>query len=338
MDAALPFVSVVIPCHNAAPFLAEAVESALAQQGVRVEVIVVDDASTDGSVEVARGFGDRIRRIELARNAGAGTARNTGAAVAAGDALLFLDADDVLAPGTLAALAGALRGTERAVAACSWARLRPKGAGWIETPADRPPPDTADPLGGWLRGAWVPTCALLWSRAAYEAAGGWDPSLHQNEDGDLALRAFARDVPLVLATGGRGLYRTHGAARLTVSTDVFSERRLRSQVRVMEKLSATLWMQGRMRAYAETIGLVYHQIAQTAFRAGFSEIGRDCQARGRALAGERTVGRTWAGRLLGRMLGMEGKERLVSVLSKIGIATPAQRTLARHRTLAGRAG
>lgn len=339
MDAAaLPLVSVVIPCHDAAPFLAQAVESALAQAGVPVEVVVVDDASGDGSVEIARGFGGRIRRIELARNGGACAARNAGAAVARGGALLFLDADDALAPGTLAALAGALAQREGAAAACPWVRLRQRGGRWVEAPADRPPPRPADPLRGWLEDAWVPPCALLWSRAAYETAGGWDPAVHQNQDGDLAMRAFARGVPLVLARGGCALYRAHGGARLSASTDVFSERRLRSQVRVMEKLSALLAEQGRLAAYAEPIGVIHHQIAQTAFRAGFGEIGRECLARGRALAGDRAVSRTRAGRVLARVLGMEGKERLVAVLARLGIATAAQRTLARHRALAGRAG
>ena len=335
--AALPLVSVVIPCHDAAPFLAQAVESALAQEGVRVEVIVVDDASTDGSVAVARGFGGRIRRVELARNGGACAARNAGAARARGGALLFLDADDALAPGTLAALAAALAGAGCAVAACPWVRLRERGGRWREAPADRPPPRPADPLGGWLEGAWVPPCALLWSRAAYETAGGWDPSIHQNQDGDLALRAFARGVSLVLARGGRALYRAHRGARLSVSTDVFSERRLRSQVRVMEKLSVLLSDQGRMAAYAEPIGMIHHQIAQAAFRAGFPALGRECLARGRALAGPRAVARTRTGRMLVRVLGMERKERLAAVLARLGIATAAQRTLARHRALAGRA-
>ena len=336
--AALPLVSVVIPCHDAAPFLAEAVESALGQAGVRVEVIVVDDASADGSVEVARGFGDRIRLVERTENGGGAAARNAGAALASGDALLFLDADDVLAPGTLAALAAALRERRGAAAACPWARLRERGGRWVREPVDHPPPDTADPLGGWLRGAWVPTCAVLWSRAAYAVAGGWDPSVRQNEDGDLALRAFARGVPLVAAEDGCGLYRDHGAARLTVSTDVFSARRLRSRMRVMEKLCVLLRAQGRMAAYAEPVGVVYLEIAQAAFRAGFAEEGRACLERGRALAGRRAVARTRAGRLLARVLGMEGKERLARALARVGIATAAQRTLARHRALAGRAG
>jgi hypothetical protein len=298
----------------------------------------VDDASADGSLQVARGFGGRIRLVQLARNGGPSAARLAGAARAAGDRLLFLDADDVLGPGTLAALAAALAGTDGAVAACPSARLRMRGTRWTEEPADRPPPRTADPLRGWLEGAWIPTCSLMWSRAAYEAAGGWDPDIHQNEDGDLALRAFARGVPLVVAPGGRGLYRAHGAARLSVSTDVFSERRLRSQVRVMEKLCAILADDGRMAAYAEPVGAIYHEIAQTAFRAGQPALGRTCLARGRALAGERAVSRTRTGRMLARVLGMEGKERLVRALARVGIATAAGRTLARHRALAGRGG
>jgi O-antigen biosynthesis protein len=337
-DAApLPTVSVVIPCHDAEPFLAAAVDSVLAQKGVGVEVIVVDDASSDGSVGVARAYGDRIRRIELPVNRGACAARNAGAAAACGDALMFLDADDVVTPGTLAALASALSRAPGAIAGCEFRRLRRGPDGWAEVPVGRPLlTEREDPLHAWLHGAWIATCSLLWSRAAWERSGGWDETLSQNEDGDIAMRALARGVPVVRADGGLGLYRDHGGDRLTVSSDIFSERRVRSQVTVMDNLRAELEASGRLDRYADAIGLAFHRIALTAFRAGFPEIGRACLAKGRALAGERAVSRTWIGRTLDRLVGIERKERIVAALARQGVATRAQRRMQRLRTLAGR--
>jgi O-antigen biosynthesis protein len=333
----LPTVSVVIPCHNAVAFLGVAIDSALAQDPPPLEVIVVDDASTDGSGDIARGYGGRVRVIAFDQNRGGGAARNAGAAAAAGDALMFLDADDEMAPGTLAALVAALAERPDGIAICPWNRLRLRDGRWTRVPPGRPFMRAgADPLREWLEGAWVPTCALLWSRAAFEVSGGWCEVLAQNEDGDVAMRAFVRGVGVAIAAGGEGLYRTHGSERLTVSTDVFSERRIASQRAVMDGLRVTLEAQGRLGAYAEPIGLAYHRIAVTAFRSGFPAIGRDCLAKGRQLAGERAVSRTRVGRLLGRVLGVERKERVAAALSRLGIATAPQRRLARLRALAGR--
>jgi glycosyltransferase involved in cell wall biosynthesis len=96
-----PLVSVVIPCFNAERFVGDAIKSALDQKYPRVEVVVVDDGSTDGTVDVLRSFGTHIRWI-TGPHRGAPTARNRAIAMAAGDVIQFLDADDVLDPNKLA--------------------------------------------------------------------------------------------------------------------------------------------------------------------------------------------------------------------------------------------
>jgi glycosyltransferase involved in cell wall biosynthesis len=90
----LPKVSAVIPTHNHARFLVEAVESVLRQTVPPSEVIVVDDGSTDSTLEVLRQYGGRIRVISQ-ENRGVAAARNVGASVASGEILAFLDADDL---------------------------------------------------------------------------------------------------------------------------------------------------------------------------------------------------------------------------------------------------
>lgn len=92
-----PVVSIIIPCYNARETIAEAIESALAQTWPRKEIIVIDDGSTDGSLEVIRSFGDRIR-WHTQPNAGGSAARNQGLALARGECIQFLDSDDLLLP------------------------------------------------------------------------------------------------------------------------------------------------------------------------------------------------------------------------------------------------
>ena len=97
---ARPLVSTVIPCHDGERYVAEAIQSALAQACAPHEILVVDDGSADRSVEVVRGFGDAVRSLSLPRS-GAARARNHGAALATGRYLAFLDADDLWTPDAL---------------------------------------------------------------------------------------------------------------------------------------------------------------------------------------------------------------------------------------------
>ena len=97
-------LSVVIPTWNRAGLVVEAVESALAQEGGELEVIVVDDGSTDGTSEVIeRKFGKSVKLLRMATRSGAGAARNEGVRQATGDLLSFLDSDDLWLPGKLKA-------------------------------------------------------------------------------------------------------------------------------------------------------------------------------------------------------------------------------------------
>lgn len=98
-----PDVSVIIAAYNAEDSIARAIRSALAQDGVTVEVIVADDCSTDHTAAVARTFvGDGVRLVRLPHNLGPGGARNAGLLAATGQWLAILDSDDVMRPDRLA--------------------------------------------------------------------------------------------------------------------------------------------------------------------------------------------------------------------------------------------
>ena len=91
-----PLVSVLIPCHNNEAFVGEAIESALGQTYPNIEVIVVDDGSTDKSLNVIKSYGDRIK-WKSGPNRGACAARNTSFFQSQGEFIQFLDADDLIA-------------------------------------------------------------------------------------------------------------------------------------------------------------------------------------------------------------------------------------------------
>ncbi len=103
-------VSVIMAAWNAEATLSRAIQSALAQSGVSVEVIVADDASTDGTAHIAAGFASQnVQLLTLGRNAGPAAARNAAMAVARGHWIAVLDADDAYLPGRLASLLTAAR-------------------------------------------------------------------------------------------------------------------------------------------------------------------------------------------------------------------------------------
>ena len=113
-------VSVIIPVRNGEAFVADAVESVLAQQDVPAELIVVDDGSTDSTPEVLARFGGRIT-LDSSEGRGVSAARNRGIALAQGELLVFLDADDLLPPHYLARFVEAAAAAPRTeVFHCGW--------------------------------------------------------------------------------------------------------------------------------------------------------------------------------------------------------------------------
>ena len=109
-EAAQPVVSVLIPCWNAAASIERALDSALGERGVPLECVVVDDGSTDGTLDLVRAVAARDPRVSvlaLATNQGVSNARNRGLEVVRGEWLTLLDADDRFLPGGLGTLAAA---------------------------------------------------------------------------------------------------------------------------------------------------------------------------------------------------------------------------------------
>lgn len=337
-------VSVVTPCHDAEAFIGQTIESVLAQSHPAVEHVIVDDASTDGSPGVIQRHADRhpdrIRVERLTASRGASHARNHGAALARGEFVMFLDADDLLAPDAIAALLAALRdrGQSDAIAHAPWRRLvRDRRGAWRDRPSGiqrpRSDPDTA--LREWLEGqAWVPPCAVLWPRPVFDRVGGWDEDLTIDDDGELMRRALSRGVPLSAAGGGGSLYRMHEPARVSLSQSAMTEEELRRTGKaVIDATAAELERQGRLAEFAPALGTAYQLLALTALQQGHPDLAEECQALGARLGGRADVSRTALGRALVRIVGLERKERLVQWLAGKGIASTGRRTAIRRREM-----
>lgn len=204
-----PAVSIVIPCYNKRPYVAAAIESALAQ-GDLAEVIVVDDGSTDGSAEVVAGYDARIR-WETGPNRGGSAARNRGLALAQGRFIQFLDADDILPAEKVALqLACLAAAPEDAMALGPWSFLHDDGR--VEAPDARSYwSDHADGLSMllemWTWGGFFPPHAWLVPRSLIDAVGPWDERLSSDDDGEFFGRLLTRAGPVRFVEEARVLYR-----------------------------------------------------------------------------------------------------------------------------------
>lgn len=183
-----PLVSIVIPCHNQGRYLGDAVESARRQRHGSVEVIVVDDGSSeDLQAFVSAGTVRWIRQ----QKRGVAAARNRGAAEARGDYLVFLDSDDRLLPSAVDHGLEALSRHPGAVLAVGRCRL----IGRRGEPRPMPPQPAipSDRYAGMLANnfIWMPA-QVLYPRATFSASGGFDPSVDACADYDLYLRVTYR--------------------------------------------------------------------------------------------------------------------------------------------------
>ena len=197
-----PVISVVMPCHNAERHIARSIASALAQSFKDIELIIVNDGSTDNSLSVMESIRDPRLRIISQPNQGVSAARNRGLEAARGAYIAFLDADDTWEPLCLERLYHAVASRPDAVLAyCGWQNVGLPGS--RGKPFIPPDYETANKIETLFAGCRWPIHAALTRRKAIEAAHGFNPSLRNAEDYALWLEvarsgAVVR-VPEVLA-------------------------------------------------------------------------------------------------------------------------------------------
>lgn len=178
----MALVSILIPCFNAERYVAAAIDSAFAQVHPEIEVIVVDDGSTDGSLSVIERYADRQRfRFETGPNRGGNAARNRLLQLAGGEYAQFLDADDVLHPAKVLACLAAMKPDIDMVFTDYVER-----SGSIERLVGLP--DPGDDLVAYFIRHNVQTSLPLHRVAALRTSGGFDESLRCCQEHELHLR------------------------------------------------------------------------------------------------------------------------------------------------------
>jgi glycosyltransferase involved in cell wall biosynthesis len=187
MSAPAPLVSAVIPTYNRRSTAGDAVRSALDQDYRPLEVVVVDDGSTDDTLAMLAEFGDRIRIIRHRVNRGASAARNTGIEAARGEYVAFLDSDDLWRPEKTSTQLAFMVARGLALS-CTGFRSAP-APGVAPVVKNRPYGERLV-MGDLVWGIYVaPGTTLMARRRTLEAIGGYDAAMTRLEDWDLLLRA-----------------------------------------------------------------------------------------------------------------------------------------------------
>ena len=200
-------ISVIIPNYNGARFLREAVDSTLDQQGVEVEVIVVDDGSTDDSRDVIESYGEQIRSL-FQKNHGACAARNSGLALATGAYVMFLDSDDLLYPGALRRMYLELSTLNEKTALYGDARWMEQGELLLHD--DTEIPKGLNPVAG-LIGQNVLTGRVLHRSSNVREVGGFYAKLTRGQEFDLHFRLALNQVGFVHFSADVLYYRIHSS-------------------------------------------------------------------------------------------------------------------------------
>ena len=177
-----PLVSIVTPCFNAAQFIEETVQSVLAQDYPRIEYIVMDAGSTDGTLDILKRYQGRLRWVSQ-RDRGAADAINRGFSLSHGEIFAFLNADDLYLPGAIATAVRALQADPKAAAVYG-------DAWWTTESGEHIGPYPVRDFDRDLLGRECFICqpAAFIRREAFENAGGMDPELHLTFDYELWMR------------------------------------------------------------------------------------------------------------------------------------------------------
>ena len=181
-----PVVSVIIPVYNGERFLAETVESVLAQDYHPLEVVVVNDGSTDDTDQEVAPYRDSIRYV-FQQNAGVSAARNHGFRLARGEYIVFFDGDDLMLPGKLSDQAELLeQEPSLGYVHSGWHQVDAQGRLLKNVERWQQAPHLS--LEAWLTVKPIYLGAMMFRRCWVERVGGFDPELTQSEDMDWLFR------------------------------------------------------------------------------------------------------------------------------------------------------
>jgi glycosyltransferase involved in cell wall biosynthesis len=267
-DDELPSLAVVIPCWNAEKWVARAIKSVLGQQYPNIELIVIDDGSTDGSLDIIRSFGDKIR-WETGPNNGPCAARNRGLAIATAKYIHFLDADDCVLHGFYHSIGKRLAEDNEEIIVApllidDGVRLQIYDEFYSVNGA-------LEWLIRVLETGMPQTGQVIWLSSFLSNIGGWNESVLKNQDWELNIRGTLHASKIAYHRMAVAYYNQHpDGARVSRNRQKSA---VESSVRFLKELECRVLEAGGAKA-ATALATQYYSSAMWAFGAGYSDLGR----------------------------------------------------------------
>jgi glycosyltransferase involved in cell wall biosynthesis len=255
-------VSVIIPCFNARNWIRATLESAIQQQVADLEIIVVDDASTDASADLVEREFPGVRLVRTSHG-GPSRARNLGTRLSRGAFIQYLDADDVLAPGKLEAQLEMLERSDADVAYGDWQELRATPDGSFVHGRLVAREIDGDPAIALFTDFWCPPAAYLFRRRIVDRVGGWREELPIIQDARFVLDCALHGAEFVHCRGVAAYYRVHSEGSVSTRDPSAFTRDCMRNAQSIEQW----WAQrdGLTSERCQALVKVYGQVARASF-------------------------------------------------------------------------
>jgi glycosyltransferase involved in cell wall biosynthesis len=206
-------VSVIIPAYNAAKTIEKTIQSVLDQDYPSIEIIVVNDGSTDTTEDILKKYSSKIRYLYQA-NAGVSTARNNAYSHAKGAYIQYLDADDLLAPSKITTQVKLLEEQNADVAYGDWVKFTETEHVYKELELVSREMQAREEIE-LFTDFWVPLAALLYKRSITDKIGNWNTKLPIIQDARYALDAALHKAKFLYTPGVMAYYRVHDSGSLS---------------------------------------------------------------------------------------------------------------------------
>ncbi len=249
----VPLVSFLIPAYNVEPWVAKTIESVLAQDWPKIEIIVVDDGSRDGTLTAVRRFESKRVKVVTQENQGAAAARNRARSLAQGDYIQWLDADDLLAPDKIARQLEPVENSEPMVLlSSSFGRffLRPEKAVFSPTLLWRDLSPVNWITTKFANNLWMNPAVWLVSRELTDAAGPWNEALSLDDDGEYFCRVVVASRVVRFVPAAKSYYRQWNLASLSRASSEKACRSLLNSLKLSTGYLLSLEDSPRTRAAA----------------------------------------------------------------------------------------
>lgn len=238
-----PLVSILMPVYNGAKFMGQTIENLLKSSYDNIEIIIVDDGSTDDSFKIASRYSQSNSKVKVFQqeNAGAGAARNRAFHESAGEYCMYMDCDDLISPNKISRQVECLREADAsAIASCAWVEftdILPSSSYPLKIHKDYLSPLNLE-TEMLNSGEYMQTSCWMVPRHLISSSGGWNSRLSINDDGAF----FAKILSIaskVIFCGGEIVYYRRGHESLSTS-DIYAERKLRALLDSYEEIQKIL--------------------------------------------------------------------------------------------------